>query len=262
MEKSVLLELKNKFENTLGYREKARMMDEIITFINEVHMESIEEIKAIKYLNESSIMSSGDRVLELTTNLSLEMKEVFRFANISNKVHKIKELEDENSNLKDKISKAQDAINLAKADGKLEVKSSKNKLNKNLQIVRDKLIGTVETTINTGKLLNNEGITSKVESSLNNVIYSVEAMAEEMSALGLWNEDESKPKTDTLILTIPKEEVKEEVKGKAKKSTKKKSKIEREKETISNIKENGEKETPIEQIINKESEDKIKKIYL
>ncbi|MEI6820552.1 MAG: hypothetical protein WCL51_01360 [Bacteroidota bacterium] len=180
-------------------RESNSYLNEIFTFLYELNEKYATSNYLETVLNKEKISARSDSINSaLKTALEL-IKENIKFDAIGRRYLEHRLLIEENEKLKSSISRAQGLIDDANNEKEKIKKSTINETRKKLQIVRDRLVSSANTSSALGEQINNGDDTSVMIDTINNIISSISEITEEITGLGLWPEEGIKPNTKIIL---------------------------------------------------------------
>lgn len=210
--------LNDEINKAKSEKEKVKIISEIITVLHEVN-----ENCSIAIVEEGLLTKEKAALKNTTTDSYLKqslesIKETIKLSSIAMRVKEIEKIEAEKEDLKKKIERAQQLIDEAKKDADKAKNATLIGIKNNMKISRDKIVALANTTSLFSGYINTLEQPIEILNTYNNIALNINMLVEELSNVGLWDENETKPVVDVVSIS----KIVEEPKKKAtRKSTKK-----------------------------------------
>jgi hypothetical protein len=173
--------------------EKTSLLNEILKALHEVNESFCATIVEEGIYSKEKYNIECANIDNYLKQLSECIKESIRLYVISMRLKEIVKIELENSDLKNKIVRAQQLIDDAKVDASKTKKATINCIKSNMKISRDKIIAIANTTSILSAYIKPLEQPTEMLETYNNILLNIGMLVEELSNAGLWDENDEKP---------------------------------------------------------------------
>lgn len=194
--------LMDNFITVSDEKEMSIFLSEIITFLHDVNEQQIPDLVELQvYSREkaASRIKTADDLLRQALEIT---KENMKLLQLTKKAIEMNAIIAERDKLRASISRAQALINEAKLETEKAQRGAINKTKKQLQITRDRIVTVAETSQILGEQIVSAGNISTMIDTVNNILANIGLVSDEMQSLGLWDEEDIKPKYNPITYTI------------------------------------------------------------
>lgn len=228
---SVRSELLDKVNSFTTEKETVAFISDLFTVLHEINVMTASELIENGIMSEERAKLKETQIDAWLRQANESVRDNIKMIALTKKLNEYNAIKAERDNLASKVARAKEIINEKETEIEKAKKGTKNELKKRLQLGRDRIVAIAETSTVLGKQINDNEQGVAVIDTINNIRENVRLLTEEMTALGLWDQDEvkpnvtpievisaEKPKTATRKTATKKAEPKSEVKTDDKKA--------------------------------------------